>query len=119
MAILYNNLLIQGASGNFNKQFVYRNYNGQIRLSKYPDMSKRELTPKQIRANKIMRKAIYKAKTVLYYEDSRIAAQVRLNLPANKLYHALKKEFLIQLYKEEAEKNKQTDAPGSPGNNKG
>ena len=107
MAILRNNLFLQGASGNIDKQIVYRNYGGTIRISNYPDMSKRKLSPKQIEANEIMYEATYMARAIIRNEQERIAAQVRLNLPTSKLYHVLKKEFLTQLYKERAEKNNQ------------
>ena len=109
-----DNPVMQGMSGAFLKQFVLRNYGGQIRMSKYPDMKKalKNVTPKQIRTREIMEEAVLKTRTVMYYEDQRIAAQIRLNVPSNKLYHALKKEFLAELYKKEKEMNA---APGAGG----
>ena len=62
-------------------------------LSRFPDMSNRKLSPKQIRFNKIMTKANYAAKYVISDEKLRNEAQVRLNVPRNKLYTALIREY--------------------------
>jgi hypothetical protein len=56
-------------------------------------MSKRKLSPKQLRVNEIMLEANYAAKSILANEELRTAAQVRLNVTRNKLYTALIKEY--------------------------
>jgi len=101
------NPIMQGMSGKFGDHFVLRNYGGQIRMSQYPNMKKaiKNSTPKQIRTREIMEEAVIMTRTVMFHEDRRHAAQIRLNVPSNKLYHALKKEFLAELYQQEREKN--------------
>jgi len=55
-------------------------------------MKKRKLTPKQLRNQKIMEDANYRAKGILADDELRKEAQVRLNVTRNKLYHALIEE---------------------------
>ena len=87
------NLLFKKLSGHIGKQIVFKQYGDKTIVSKYPDMSKRKLSPKQRRVNEIMEEANYEAKTILADEALRIAAQVRLNVTRNKLYTSLIKEY--------------------------
>src|SRR5882672_6371039 len=87
------NLLLKKLSGHLGRQIVFKQYGDVTVVSKYPDMSKRKLSPKQIRINEIMGDATYQAKRVLANEDLRNAAQIRLNVKRNKLYSALIKEY--------------------------
>jgi hypothetical protein len=87
------NILLRKLSGHLGRQIVFKQYGDKTVVSKYPDMSKRKLSAKQIRVNKIMEQANYQAKTILANEELRSAAQVRLNVKRNKLYTALIKEY--------------------------
>src|SRR5689334_722238 len=87
------NLIFKNVSGHIGKQIVFKQYGNKTIVSKYPDMSKRKLSPKQLRVNEIMQEANYEAKAILANEELRTAAQVRLNVTRNKLYTALIREY--------------------------
>ena len=87
------NLLLKALSGHLGKQIVIKQYGDKTVVTKYPDMSHRKLSPKQLRINEIMFEANYNAKGILGDEVLRNEAQVRLNVPRNKLYTALIKEY--------------------------
>jgi len=80
-------------SGQLNKELVFKQYGDKTVVSKYPDMSKRTLSSKQIQVNERMENANYAAKEIMANEELRQAAQVRLNVTRNKLYTALIKEY--------------------------
>jgi hypothetical protein len=56
-------------------------------------MSNRKLSNKQKRMNELMRKANASAKAIIANEQQRNAAQLRLNVPTNKLYTSLISEY--------------------------
>ena len=87
------NILLQKLSGHLGKQIVFKQYGDKTVVSKYPDMSKRKLSAKQLRVNAIMQEANSEAKRILADEELRNAAQVQLNVTRNKLYTALIKEY--------------------------
>jgi hypothetical protein len=87
------NLLLKKLSGHIGRELVFKQYGDKTVVSKYPDMKKRTLSHKQLRNQEIMEEANYEAKTILANEELRNAAQVRLNVPRNKLYTALIKEY--------------------------
>src|SRR5258705_13620120 len=87
------NLIFKNMSGHIGKQIVFKRYGDKTVVSKYPDMSKRKLSPKQLRVNEIMEEANDEAKNILDNEELRTAAQVRLNVTRNKLYTSLIKEY--------------------------
>ena len=87
------NLIFKNVSGHIGKQIVFKQYGGKTVVSKYPDMSKRKLSVKQLRINEMMQDAHYEAKSILADEELRTAAQVRLNVTRNKLYTSLIKEY--------------------------
>jgi hypothetical protein len=91
MAISENHIF-KSVSGHLGKQIVFRQYGNQTVVSKYPDMSKRKLSAKQLRVNEIMLEANYTAKSIIANEALRTAALLRLNVRRNKLYTALIKE---------------------------
>ena len=86
-------ILFKNVSGHIGKQMVFKQYAGKTVVTKYPDMSGRTLSEKQLRANEIMQKANYAVKTVLADEKQRMEAQVRLKVTSNKWYTALIKEY--------------------------
>ena len=87
------NPLSQGLSGHVGKQLVYKKYGTVSVVSKFPDMSRRKLSPKQLTNNKIMEEANEAAKKILADEGLRKIALGRLNVAKNKLYHALIREY--------------------------
>jgi hypothetical protein len=88
-----NNSFFLKLSGQLNKELVFKQYGDKTIVSKYPDMSKRKLTPKQLRAQEIMLEANYTAKGIMADEELCKAALLRLNVTRNKLYTALVKEY--------------------------
>ena len=88
-----NSFLLQKLSGHIGKQIVFKQYGDKTVVSKYPDMSKRVLSPKQLRVNETMAGANYKAKHIMANEELRKEALLRLNVTRNKLYTALVKEY--------------------------
>jgi hypothetical protein len=87
------NLIFKNVSGQIGKELVFKQYGAKTVVSKYPDMSKRKLSPKQRRVNEIMFEANYEAKRILGDKELRTAAQVRLNVTRNKLYTSLIREY--------------------------
>jgi hypothetical protein len=87
------NILLKNLSGQIGGQLVVKQWGGKTIITKYPDMSKRKLSPKQRHINKLMQEANYAAKGIMADETSRNAAQLRLNVTRNKLYTALIKEY--------------------------
>ncbi len=86
-------LIMQKMSGHLGKELVFKQYGSKTVVTKYPDMSKRVLSEKQLRINEIMSEANHYAKGILANEELRNAAQVRLNTTRKKLYTALIKEY--------------------------
>ncbi|RPE12793.1 hypothetical protein EGT74_04410 [Chitinophaga lutea] len=80
-------------SGHVGREVVFKQYGDKTVVSKYPDMSNRTLSPKQVRNNEIMEEANYEAKRIMADEELRHAAQVRLNVTSNKLYTSLVREY--------------------------
>lgn len=97
-----NNILLQKVSGHIGKQIVIKQYGDKTVLSQYPDMSKRKLSPKQLRVNEMMEDANEAAQGIMGDEELRNLAQVRLNVTRNKLYTALIKEYFAAMKSAEA-----------------
>lgn len=76
-------LLLKKLSGQVGRQVVFKQYGGKTIVSKYPDMSNRTLSQKQLQNNAIMEQAIYEAKRIMADEEMRHSAQVRLNVTSN------------------------------------
>jgi hypothetical protein len=76
-----------------NKEIVFKQYGDKTVISKYPDMSNRTFTAKQLQVQEKMYEAHFTAKGIMANEELASAAQVRLNVTRNKLYTALIKEY--------------------------
>jgi hypothetical protein len=72
---------------------VFKQYGDRTLITKYPNMSKRVLTEKQLKNNRLMEEANYAARTIMADEEQRRDAQVRLNVTSNKLYTSLIREY--------------------------
>jgi valyl-tRNA synthetase len=94
------NFLLKGVRGTLNKQIVIRDYGDKVVLSDYPDMDRRKLSPKQVRRIEIMKLAYEELRSIKADQQLRDAAQLRLNVPSNKLHHALLQELLLKYGKE-------------------
>ncbi len=95
MAIIKGNSFVQNASGTIGKELVFKKYYDKTVISKMPDMSKRVLSEKQLESNERLRMANLYAKFIYKTEEGKLAARIRLKLPAHKsLFHALVKEYL-------------------------
>jgi hypothetical protein len=90
------NLLMQGVRGAIGKQLVFRVYGTKQVVSAYPDMSERKLSAAQVRRTKVMKQANAELKKIKADKQKRDAAQLRLNVPSNKLHHALLSELLLK-----------------------
>jgi hypothetical protein len=88
-----NNILLRKLSGHLGKELVFKQYGDKTVVTKYPDMSKRKLSPKQVRTTQIMTEANEEAHRIMGDEEMSAAAQVRLNVTRNKLYTALIREY--------------------------
>lgn len=91
-----DSLFFQKAFGHVGKQFIFRQYGDKTLIAKYPDMSKRVLSEKQIRNNQLMEEANIAARQIMADEEQRSAAQVRLNVTSNKLYTSLIREYFAK-----------------------
>ena len=80
---------------------VIKKFRGKTIVTTYPDMSKRKLSEKQIEVNDMMFAASGYASNIIKDEKMKDAAQLRLNVTRNRLYHALVKEY----FKKEIPKN--------------
>lgn len=96
-------------SGHLGKELVFKQYGNKTVVTKYPNMSNRVLSKKQLRINEIMTEANYEAKSILSNEELRNAAQVRLNTTRKRLYNALIKEYF-----KKAMDGKKTEQPNGP-----
>jgi hypothetical protein len=96
-----NNLFMQGVRGAIGKQLVFRVVNGKQIVSNYPDMSDRKPSTAQKKQNSRLKQANIIVKKIKADQQLRDAAQLRLNVPSNKLHHALLKEQLLILSKQD------------------
>lgn len=88
-----NSLFFEKAFGHVGRQFVFKQYGDRTLITKYPDMSKRVLSEKQLKNNRLMEEANAAAREIIGNEAQRCAAQVRLNVTSNKLYTSLIREY--------------------------
>lgn len=88
-----------GLRGALGKQVVFRQRNGKTFASAYPDMSRRKLSPKQLKVAETMKLAAKHALGVINDPGKLKEAQFRLNLPKNRVYNALVKEYFKENYK--------------------
>ena len=90
-----------GMKGALAKQVVFRQRDGKTIISSYPDMSNRVLSDKQMKVNETMSRANRYAKAIIRNDQKRREAQLRLDLPSNRLYTALVREFFKEHYRKE------------------
>jgi hypothetical protein len=87
------NVLLKKLSGHIGRQLVIKQYGNKTVVTKYPDMSRRKLSPKQKQVNETMADATYHAQGIMANEEWRNEAQLRLNVTRNRLYSALISEY--------------------------
>jgi hypothetical protein len=88
-----NSIWLKNLSGHIGRELVFKQYENKTVVSKYPNMSKRKLSKKQLHNHDVMAEANYEAQRIMASEKLRKEAQVRLNVTRNKLYHALIREY--------------------------
>jgi hypothetical protein len=86
-------ILLKSLSGHLGKQLVFKQFGDKTVVTKYPDMSRRKLSAKQLQVNNTMAEANEHAKEIIADDELRNAAQVRLNVTSNKLYTSLISEY--------------------------
>lgn len=91
------NFLLKNLSGHLGKQLVFKQYGDLTVVSRYPDMEKRTFSDRQLQNQAVMEAANEEAKRIMADDTLRHAAQVRLNVTANKLYTALVREFFVNV----------------------
>ena len=91
-----SNILYAGFSGHINRQLVFKQYGNKTVVSKYPDMSRRQLSEKQLANNRLMSAANAAAKNIMTDAALRQAALERLQVPPGRLYCALVREYFMQ-----------------------
>jgi uncharacterized protein (DUF433 family) len=79
-----------GRAGNM----IVKNYGNKIVLSARPNMSNRKLTEKQLELNELMMYANQAAKAVIADPRLKAEAGAALQVPPNKVYRAVVKEFI-------------------------
>ncbi len=92
MAISTNPLL-SALHGAIAKQLVVRQVNGKTIVSSFPHRDKRKFTDRQLELQMLMKLANISAHEITGNAEKRDAAQLRLNVPREKLYTALIREF--------------------------
>lgn len=92
-----NNPFMKGVRGAIGKQLVFREFGNKTVISAYPNMSGHKRTAAQKKQNNKMRRANIECKLIMADEQKRNAAQLRLNVTSNRLYHALMKELMKEM----------------------
>lgn len=98
-----NNPLMTGVRGHIGKQVVYRKHGDKTIVCAYPDMSNRKLSKAQKKQNNVMKTAHAEVRKIKANDKLRIEAQLRLNVPREKLHQALLKEQMLKLTRPTAE----------------
>ena len=92
--IVTGNPLLEGVSGKM-KNLVVKQYGDKTVISAVPDMSSRKLTEKQKEANEKMKMAIFCAQGITENPRQKQRACELLNVPANKVFRAIVKQFML------------------------
>jgi hypothetical protein len=92
-----NNPIMQGVRGTIGKQVVFRIVGGKQIVSIYPDMSRVKRSVKQKQQSNRMTEVNEIVAEIKADPEQRTAALLRLDVPSNKLHHALVKEQLLIL----------------------
>ena len=87
------NILLKQASGRIGTDMVLKQYGDKTVICRYPDMSQRVLSEKQLENNQRMENANSYAKDIINDPVRRDAAQVRLDVTRKKLYTSLVREY--------------------------
>jgi predicted nucleotidyltransferase len=92
--MISHNPLLSKASGRLGN-IIVKQYGDKTVISAFPDMSRRKLTPKQKEQNQRMKMANRAAKALTRNSVEKQRACELLKVPANKVFRALVKEFLL------------------------
>ncbi|OAQ38785.1 hypothetical protein A5893_12105 [Pedobacter psychrophilus] len=93
MAIVKDNIITQGLSGNIDKQIVFKTRGNTTFTARYPDMSKVVPSEKQLAEKSRFAKAVEYAKAII--ADPIKKMEVAAHTPKGKLvYHQAIKDYL-------------------------
>ena len=101
MARVKKNIVIQGISGQINKQLVARTFGGKTFLSHYPDMSNVKFNDKQKAEQSLFARAVAYAHSINRDPEKKAAFKATLE-PGRKVFNAA-----ISAYIKEEKKNKE------------
>src|SRR5690349_22257540 len=89
-----NEAIIEKAvAGAMGKEVIIREIRGKIVVTDKPDFKERILSKKQKQVTEFMEEANEYAKKIISDENSKNAAQIRLNVIRQRLYTALVREY--------------------------
>ena len=98
MAIVDDNLFIEGIRGKVGKKLVYKRINGETYATKYPDMSGVSYNKNQIKYQKLFEKAVKYAQGVLRDPERVAAYRKRIHndrrAQGTSVYHAAIKAYM-------------------------
>lgn len=106
MAHVKNNILIQGTSGQINKQVVLKTNGNKTFLSRYPDMSKVEFNENQKAEQSLFARAEKYAQSIIRDPEKKAAMQATLE-PGRRVYNAAISAYLKEHKTEQGTKNKE------------
>jgi molybdenum cofactor biosynthesis enzyme len=93
MASVYNNILLEGASGALGKQIVIKNYNGKTVITAYPDMSRVKPSKHQKTRRNIFKEAVAYAQAINNDLSRKVVYKKKLK-KGQSVYHAAIAEFM-------------------------
>ena len=92
--MISRNYLLNRASGRLGN-IVVKHYDDLTVITTVPDMSRRKLSAKQKEANERMQLAILSARHITGHPERKQRACELLQVPANKVFRAIVKEYLL------------------------
>lgn len=93
MARVKKNVIMQGISGQINKQMVFKVYGDKTFLTHYPNMSKVKFSENQIAEQGVFAEAVYHAKSIIYDPEKKAAFKATLE-PGRNVFNAAISAYL-------------------------
>lgn len=93
MARVKNNKLVEGISGQINKQLVFKVYGDKTIISRYPDMSKVKFSDDQKAEQNLFAEAVLYANSIIKDPEKKAAFKAIIE-PGRKVYNAAISAYL-------------------------
>jgi hypothetical protein len=93
MARVKNNMIMQGISGQINKQIVYKVYGDKTILTHFPNMSNVKFNEKQKAEQSLFAEAVYFAKSIINDPEKKEAFKATIE-PGRNVFNAAISAFL-------------------------